>query len=238
MEAGMSWLLSPSWQAGLSLEGIDSRMDVPGFGTVDAEGIALSWSIDWRKDGYHAALTHTLGSFDQELRRTRGGTMQPSGQDATVQQLSLWFTREFEAGQWTHGPVVGVEGSWGSLEGYQEPFAGGVGMAGRDFGLMTTLAGWQVSGRFDTAAGDWIPHAVLGWRHRPILEDNGMAQGGPSGNFVVPPVAPERDSLLLEGGLRWVPPGGLMFFDAVSSAEWRDGGDAENSLLFKLGFQF
>lgn len=238
IEAGMSWLLSPSWQAGVSLAGIDSRMEVPGFGTVDAEGAAFLWSLDWRQNGYHAALTHTLGTFDQDLRRQAGGMLYPAGQDATVQLLSLWMTREFEAGCWTHGPVAGVEGSWGSLEGYQEPFAGGVSMAGRDFGLMTSLVGWQMAGRFDTAAGDWLPHAVLGWRHRSILADGGMAQGGPAGNFVVPPVSPERDSLLLEGGLRWVPPSGLLFFDAVSSTEWRDGGDSENSLLLKLGLQF
>lgn len=238
IEAGMSWLLSPSWQAGVSLAGIDSRMEVPGCGSVDAEGAAFSWSLDWRENGYHAALTHTLGTFDQDLRRRAGGMLYPAGQDATVQLLSLWMTREFEAGCWTHGPVAGVEGSWGSLEGYQEPFAGGVNVAGRDFGLVTSLVGWQVSGRIDTAAGDWFPHAVLGWRHRSVLADASMAQGGPAGNFVVPPVAPERDSLLLEGGLRWVPPGGALFFDAVSSTEWRDGGDSENSLLFKLGYQF
>lgn len=238
IEAGMSWLLSPSWQAGVSLAGIDSRMEVPGFGSVDAEGAAFSWSLDWRENGYHAALTHTLGTFDQDLRRQAGGMLYPASQDATVQLLSLWMTREFEAGRWTHGPVAGVEGSWGSLEGYQERFAGGVSVAGRDFGLVTSLVGWQVSGRIDTAAGDWLPHAVLGWRHRSVLADAGMAQGGPAGNFVVPPVAPERDSLLLEGGLRWVPPGGALFFDAVSSTEWRDGGDSENSLLFKLGYQF
>ncbi len=238
IEAGMSWLLSPSWQAGVSLAGIDSRMEVPGFGRVDAEGAALSWSLDWRENGYHAALTHTLGTFDQDLRRQAGGMLYPAGQDARVQLLSLWMTREFEAGCWTHGPVAGVEGSWGSLEGYQEPFAGGVSMAGRDFGLMTSLVGWQMAGRFDTAAGDWLPYVLLGWRHRSILADGGMAQGGPAGNFVVAPVSPERDSLLLEGGLRWVPPGGLLFFDAVSSTEWRDGGDSENSLLLKLGLQF
>lgn len=238
IEAGMSWLISPSWQAGVSLAGIDSRMEVPGFGSVDAEGAVFSWSLDWRENGYHAALTHTLGTFDQDLRRQAGGMLFPAGQDATVQLLSLWMTREFEAGCWTHGPVAGVEGSWGSLEGYQERFAGGVNVAGRDFGLVTSLVGWQVAGRIDTAAGDWLPHAVLGWRHRSVLADAGMAQGGAAGNFVVPAVAPERDSLLLEGGLRWVPPGGLMFFDAVSSTEWRDGGDSENSLLFKLGYQF
>lgn len=238
IEAGMSWLISPSWQAGVSLAGIDSRMEVPGFGSVDAEGAAFSWSLDWRENGYHAALTHTLGSFDQDLRRQAGGLLYPAGQDATVQLLSLWMTREFEAGCWTHGPVAGVEGSWGSLEGYQEPFAGGVSVAGRDFGLVTSLVGWQVAGRIDTAAGDWLPHAVLGWRHRSVLADAGMAQGGAAGNFVVPPVAPERDSLLLEGGLRWLPPGGALFFDAVSSTEWRNGGDSENSLLFKLGYQF
>ena len=238
IEAGMSWLLSPSWQAGVSLVGIDSRMEVPGFGSVDAEGASFSWSLDWRENGYHAALTHTLGTFDQDLRRQAGGMLYPAGQDATVQLLSLWMTREFEAGCWTHGPVAGVEGSWGSLEGYQEPFPGGLSVAGRDFGLVTSLVGWQASGRFDTAAGDWLPHAVLGWRHRSVLADAGMAQGGPAGNFVVPPVSPERDSLLLEGGLRWVPPGGLLFFDAVSSTEWRDGGDSENSFIFKLGLQF
>lgn len=238
IEAGMSWLLSPSWQAGVSLAGIESRMDVPGFGAVDAEGAAFSWSLDWRDNGYHAALTHTLGTFDQDLRRQAGGLLYPAGQDATVQLLSLWMTREFEAGCWTHGPVAGIEGSWGSLEGYQEPFAGGVSVAGRDFGLMTSLVGWQVAGRIDTVAGDWMPHAVLGWRHRSVLADAGMAQGGPAGNFVVPPVSPERDSLLLEGGLRLVPPGGALFFDAVSSTEWRGGGDSENSLLFKLGYQF
>jgi hypothetical protein len=238
IEAGMSWLLSPSWQAGVSLAGIDSRMEVPGFGSVDAEGAALSWSLDWRENGYHAALAHTLGTFDQDLRRQAGGMLYPAGQDATVQLLSLWMTREFEAGCWTHGPVAGVEGSWGSLEGYHERFAGGVNVAGRDFGLVTSLVGWQVAGRIDTAAGDWLPHAVLGWRHRSVLAEAGMAQGGAAGNFVVPPVSPERDSLLLEGGLRWVPPGGALFFDAVSSTEWRDGGDSENSLLFKLGYQF
>lgn len=238
IEAGMSWLLSPSWQGGVSLAGIDSRMEVPGFGSVDAEGAALSWSLDWRANGYHAALTHTLGSFDQDLRRQAGGMLYPAGQDATVQLLSLWMTKEFEAGCWTHGPVAGIEGSWGSLEGYQEPFAGGVSVAGRDFGLATSLVGWQVAGRIDTAAGDWLPHAVLGWRHRSVLADAGMAQGGAAGNFVVPPVSPERDSLLLEGGLRWVPPGGALFFDAVSSTEWRNGGDSENSLFFKLGYQF
>jgi hypothetical protein len=238
IEAGMSWLLSPSWQAGVSLAGIDSRMEVPGFGSVDAEGAAFSWSLDWRENGYHAALTHTLGTFDQDLRRQAGGMLYPAGQDATVQLLALWMTKEFEAGCWTHGPVAGVEGSWGSLEGYQEAFAGGVSVAGRDFGLVTSLVGWQMSGRIDTAAGDWLPHAVLGWRHRSVLADAGMAQGGAAGNFVVPPVSPERDSLLLEGGLRWVPPGGALFFDAVSSMEWRDGGDSENSLLFKLGYQF
>jgi uncharacterized protein YhjY with autotransporter beta-barrel domain len=238
IEAGMSWQFSPSWQAGVSLAGIDSRMEVPGFGSVDAEGAAFSWSLDWREKGYHAALTHTLGTFDQDLRRQAGGMLHPASQDATVQLLSLWMTREFEAGCWTHGPVAGVEGSWGSLEGYQERFAGGVGVAGRDFGLVTSLVGWQVAGRIDTAAGDWLPHAVLGWRHRSVLADAGMAQGGPAGNFVVPPVSPERDSLLLEGGLRWVPPGGALFFHAVSSTEWRNGGDSENSLLFKLGYQF
>lgn len=238
IEAGMSWLLSPSWQAGVSLAGIDSRMEVPGFGAVDAEGAAFSWSLDWRENGYHAALTHTLGTFDQDLRRQAGGMLYPAGQDATVQLLSLWMTREFQAGCWTHGPVAGVEGSWGSLEGYQEPFAGGVSVAGRDFGLLTSLVGWQIAGRYETSAGDWLPHAVLGWRHRSVLADAGMAQGGLAGNFVVPPVSPERDSLLLEGGLRWVPPSGSLFFDAVSSTEWRDGGDSENSLLLKFGLTF
>jgi hypothetical protein len=51
-------------------------------------------------------------------------------------------------------------------------------------------------------------------------------------------VSPERDSLLLEVGLRWLPPGDRLFLDAVSSAEWRDGGDSEHSLLFKLGVDF
>lgn len=238
IEAGLSWMLAPSWQAGVSVAGIDSRFEVPGFGSVDAEGAALSWSLDWRRDGYHAGLSHTFGAFDQDLRRASGGVMQPADQDATVQLLSFWFSREFEAGAWIHGPVAGVEGSWGSLEGYQEPFPGGIGMAGRDFGLMTSLIGWQLAGRCETAAGDWMPHAVLGWRHRAVLADAALAQGGPGGNFVVPPVLPERDSLLLEGGLRWVPPGGKLVFDAVSSTEWRDGGDSENSLFFKLRLQF
>lgn len=238
IEAGMSWLLSPSWQAGVSVAGIDSRFEVPGFGSVDAEGAALSWSLDWRKDGYHAALTHSLGAFDQNLRRTSGGVLQPAEQDATVQLVSLWFSREFEAGAWVHGPVAGLEGSWGSLEGYQESFPGGVGMAGRDFGLMTSLVGWQLAGHHETAAGDWMPHAVLGWRHRAVLADAALFQSGPAGDFAVPPFLPERDSLLLEGGLRWVPPGGRLVFDAVSSTEWRDGGDSENSVLFKLRLQF
>ena len=55
---------------------------------------------------------------------------------------------------------------------------------------------------------------------------------------MVPPVSPQRDSLLLEAGLHWVTPGGSLFFDAVSSTEWRAGEDSENSLLFKLGYQF
>lgn len=238
VEAGMGWALSTEWSAALSLAGIDSRMEVPGFGRVDAEGAAFAWSLDWQQEGFHAALTHTLGFFDQDLRRQTGAVVQPVGQDATVQSLSLWLAREFTAGAWTHGPVLSVEGSWGSLDGYQEPFAGGVAMAGRDFGLMTTLVGWQLTAEFDTASGGWQPHAVLGWRHRPVLSDAALVQAGPGGNFALPPVAPERDSLLLEGGLRWLPPGDRIFFDAVSSAEWRDGGDSEHSLLFKLGVDF
>ncbi len=238
IEAGMSWLLSPSWQAGVSLTGIDSRMDVPGFGTVDAEGVAFSWSLDWRHGGYHAALTHRLGTFDQDLWRMSGGMMRPAAQDATVQLLSLWFTREFDAGNWVHGPVAGLEGSWGSFDGYQEPFAGGVAMAGRDFALMTFLIGWQASGRYDTPAGTWLPHAVIGWRHRATLADAAMVQGGQTGNFGVPPVLPERDSVLLEGGLRWLPPGSPMFFDAITSVEWREGGKSDNSVLLKLGVKF
>lgn len=111
-------------------------------------------------------------------------------------------------------------------------------MAGRDFGLMTSLVGWQLAGHHETAAGDWMPHAVVGWRHRAVLADAAMFQSGPAGNFAVEPVLPERDSLLLEGGLRWVPPGGRLVFDAVSSTEWRDGGDSENSLFLKLRLQF
>jgi uncharacterized protein YhjY with autotransporter beta-barrel domain len=237
-EAGMGWALSPEWSAALSLAGIDSRMEVPGFGRVDAEGAAFAWSLDWQREGFHAALTHTLGFFDQDLRRQAGAMVQPVRQDATVQSLSLWLAREFTAGAWTHGPVLSLEGSWGSLDGYREPFAGGVAMAGRDFGLVTTLVGWQLTAEFDTPSGGWHPHAVLGWRHRPVLSDAALVQAGPGGSFALPPVVPERDSILLEGGLRWLPPGDRIFFDAVSSAEWRDGGDSEHSLLFKLGVDF
>jgi uncharacterized protein YhjY with autotransporter beta-barrel domain len=237
-EAGIGWALSSSWSAAVSLAGIDSRMEVPGFGRVDAEGAAFAWSLDWQQQGFHAALTHTLGVFDQDLRRQAGGLIHPARQDATVQSLSLWLAREFSAGPWTHGPVASVDGSWGSLDSYQEPFAGGVAMAGRDFGLVTTLVGWQLSAEFDTASGGWLPHAVFGWRHRPVLADAALVQAGPGGSFALPAVSPERDSLLLELGLRWLPPGDRLFLDAVSSAEWRDGGDSEHSLLFKLGVDF
>jgi len=237
-EAGIGWALSSSWSAVLSLAGIDSRMELPGFGRVDAEGAVLAWSLDCRQEGFHAALTHTLGVFDQNLRRQAGAMIHPTRQDATVQSLSLWLAREFSAGSWTHGPVASVDGSWGSLDSYREPFAGGVAMAGRDFGLATTLVGWQLAAEFDTASGGWLPHAVFGWRYRPVLADAALVQAGPRGSFALPAVSPERDSLLLEVGLRWLPPGDRLFLDAVSSAEWRDGGDSEHSLLFKLGVDF
>lgn len=237
-EGGIGWALSSEWSAALSLAGIDSRMEVPGFGRVDAEGATFAWSIDCRYDDFHAALTHTLGVFDQNLRRRAGGMVHPVRQDAAMQAWSLWLARDFAAGRWTHGPVASVDGSWGSLDGYREPFAGGVAMAERDFALVTTLVGWQLSAEFDTASGGWRPHAVVGWRHRPVLADAALVQAGPGGDFALPSVSPERDSVLIEAGLRWLPPGDRVFLDAVSSAEWRDRGRSEHSLLFRLGVDF
>lgn len=237
-EGGIGRVLSSSWSTALSVAGIDSRMEVPGFGRVEAEGATVAWSLDCQHDDFHAALTHTLGIFDQNLLRGAGGLLHPVRQDAVLQSVSLWLAREFRAGRWTHGPVASVDGSWGSLDGYREPFAGGVAMAERDFGLVTTLLGWQWSGEFEAASGDWLPHAVLGWRHRPVLADAALVQGGPGGNFALPAVSPERDSVLMEAGLRWLPPGERVFLDAVSSAEWRDGGRSEHSLLFRLGVDF
>ncbi|HEY1120925.1 MAG TPA: autotransporter outer membrane beta-barrel domain-containing protein, partial [Haloferula sp.] len=172
--AAMTWQLTPEWQAQLSIGGIDSQLDVDGFGEVDVTGAAFGGSLDWKKDGYHAALAYEIGLFDQELRRRGPGIYFNADQDATVHRLSFWFTREFEAGAWKHGPVLGLDGSFGSLAAYQE--IGGTAMAGRDFTSLTTLLGWQAWGRFDTAAGPMFPNFVAGWRHRPIVPDSAIYQ--------------------------------------------------------------
>jgi hypothetical protein len=234
--AGMTWQLTPEWQAELSIGGIDSQLDVDGFGDVDVTGAAFGGSLDWKKDGYHAALAYEIGFFDQELRRFGSGMVFPADQDATVHRLSFWFTKEFEAGAWRHGPVLGLDGSFGSLAAYQE--VGGVAMAGRDFSSLTTLLGWQGWGRFDTAAGPMFPNFVAGWRHRPIVPDSAIYQTTVGQGFAIDPQIPGRDSLLLEGGIRWLPGDGGVFIDLTGSGEWRDGGESDKRLLLEVGISF
>lgn len=237
-EAGMGWQLSPELQAGLSFGGIDARLEVPGFGEVEAQAVSFGASLDWRHEGYHAALAYDAGLFDQDLKRRSAGLVHPADQEATVHRLSLWLTREFGGAAWKHGPVVGVDGSWGHFDDYQELFPGGVGVAGRDFQSMTTLLGWQTWGRFDSAAGPWFPHVVAGWRHRPVVPDAAIVQGRAGIGFAAPVGVPERDSLLLEVGTRWLPGDGPVFFDAIGSGEWRSGGGVDHTLLLKLGVSF
>lgn len=234
--AGMTWQLTPEWQAELSFGGIDSRLDVDDFGDVDVTGAAFGGSLDWKKDGFHAALAYEVGLFDQELRRRGSGMIFPADQDATVHRLSFWFTREFEAGPWNHGPVLGLDGSFGSLDAYQE--LGGVAMAGRDFRSLTTLLGWQAWGRFDSPAGPIFPNFVAGWRNRPIVPDSAIYQTTVGQGFAIDPQVPERDSLLLEAGLRWLPGDGNVFFDLIGSGEWRGGGESDNRLLLEVGVSF
>jgi hypothetical protein len=234
--AGMTWQLTPEWQAGLSFGGIDSQLDVDGFGDVDVTGAAFGGSLDWKKDGYHVALAYEIGFFDQELRRFGSGMVFPADQDATVHRLSFWFTKEFEAGAWRHGPVLGLDGSFGSLAAYQE--VGGVAMAGRDFSSLTTLLGWQAWGRFDTAAGPMFPNFVAGWRHRPIVPDSTIYQTTVGQGFALDPQIPGRDSLLLEGGIRWLPGDGGVFIDLTGSGEWRDGGESDKRMLLEVGIRF
>ena len=236
--AAMTWQQTPEWQAELSFGGIDSRLDVAGVGDVDVTGAAFGGSLDWKKDGYHAALAYEIGFFDQELRRQGSGMIFPADQDATVHRLSFWFTREFEAGAWKHGPVLGLDGAFGSLAAYQEAMPGGIAMGGRDFSSLTTLLGWQAWGRYDSPAGPMFPNFVAGWRHRPIVADSAIHQTSVGQGFAVEPNVPERDSLLLEGGLRWLPGDGMMFFDLTGSSEWRNGGESDKRLQLEVGISF
>ncbi|MCW1884906.1 autotransporter domain-containing protein [Luteolibacter flavescens] len=236
--AGMTWQLSPEWQVGLSIGGIDSRLEVEGYGDVDVTGAAFGASLDWKKDGYHAALAYEVGLFDQELRRMSKGIAQAADQDATVHRLSFWFTREFEAGVWRHGPVAGFDASFGTLDSYQEAYPGGTIMGERQFTSLVTLVGWQAWGRFETPAGPVLPNFVAGWRHRPVVPDSTIGQTTVGQKFALDPQVPERDSVLLEGGLRWLPGDGAVFLDLTGSSEWRDGGESDKRLLLEVGVSF
>jgi uncharacterized protein YhjY with autotransporter beta-barrel domain len=221
---------------GASLSAVDLRGKIDRYGRIDVTGSVAGWSLDWQHGPWELGLSNSFAKLDQDLTRTSGGIGRAS-QDATLQQLDLHAAWKKDIGAFRHGPLLNLQSSWGQLDSYREPGENGVAVAGRNFNSLDSLAGWEIDGNFDTAAGDWKPHLLAGWRHRLRVPDGVVRQSSFGGTSLFQPDAPERDSLLLEAGLQWSQKNGPLYAEGAVGMDWR-GGESDRSLMLRVGARF
>ncbi|WP_395741926.1 autotransporter domain-containing protein [Prosthecobacter sp.] len=137
-----------------------------GIASVDTDALTLAGYATYHRGGNYADLLYAATMLDHRVMR--GAAL--SSPNSTVHTVQFNTGHNFTAGDFIHGPFVGVNYAHASTNPYAENGPGAVSVDRQRSDTILGRVGWQGSARFDRGWGVIIPQVRLSWDKQYLNE--------------------------------------------------------------------
>jgi len=166
---GAEYLVGPHLLFGTALTLGENSMDVTGgSGGADLNGTILTAYISALRDGWFLDGRFSSGWIDAEIaRQTAFGLTAGASPSSVHHNLAFTAGRQFAAGKWITGPMIGAEYLTMGMDGYREQGAGifNLVVGDQNQASLESNVGWLLARPFLVANVPVVARFQTAWHH-------------------------------------------------------------------------
>lgn len=146
--AGLEYFLTPNWLIGAAITSGENELNIEGLGRGEVSGEVLNLYTSVFRDGWYADLRYARGWMDSNLERYAAPSITTQAEtESSFHAVTFEAGKNFQAGGWFHGPIVGGDYLTGGQDGYRERGGGNLNLLidEQDYSSLISRVGWTVS---------------------------------------------------------------------------------------------